>query len=141
MSPSDVSSLHVLEFPTFWLCPKNDEEILALIRERRGTNKEHRKHIREVSKKIKKCIRDRRKAETHKKLLEDLKGTKNIPNIKSAKKRTLIPKINNMKGEIITSRKGITDVFGEFCEIIYDYVGEDDERKETESEENTGKTH
>ena len=46
-----------------------------------------------------------------------------------------------MEGEIITSRKGIADVFGEFCEKIYDYDGEDDERKETECEENTGKTH
>ena len=46
---------------------KNDEEILALIRERRGTNKEDRKHIREVSKKIKKCIRDKKRAERQRK--------------------------------------------------------------------------
>ena len=47
-------------------------------------------------------------------ILEDFKGVKNIPGIKSAKKRVLITKIKNEKGEIITSRKGIADVFGEF---------------------------
>ena len=46
--------------------------------------------------------------------LEDFKGVKNIPGIKSAKKRVLITKIKNEKGEIITSRKGIANVFGEF---------------------------
>ena len=35
---------------------------------------------------------------------------KNIPGIKSAKKRVLITKIKNEKEEIITSRKGIANV-------------------------------
>ena len=48
------------------------------------------------------------------KILEDFKGIRNIPVIKSAKKRVLITKIKNEKGECITSRKGIADVFGEF---------------------------
>ena len=37
--------------------------------------------------------------------LEDFKGVKSIPRIKSAKKRVLITKMKNEKGEIITSRK------------------------------------
>ena len=47
-------------------------------------------------------------------ILEDFKGIRNITGIKSAKKRVLITKIKNEKGECITSRKGIADVFGEF---------------------------
>ena len=39
---------------------------------------------------------------------------KNIPGIKSPKKRVLTTKIKNEKGEIITSRTGIANVFGEF---------------------------
>ena len=45
--------------------------------------------------------------------LEDLKGVSNIPEIKSAKKKKLITKIKNERGEVITSRKGIANVFGE----------------------------
>ena len=47
-------------------------------------------------------------------ILEDFKGVKNIPGIKSAKKSVLIIKIKNEKGETITSRKGMANVFGEF---------------------------
>ena len=47
-------------------------------------------------------------------ILEDFKGVRNIPGIKSAKKKVRITKIKNEKGEIITSRKGIADVFGDF---------------------------
>ena len=45
-------------------------------------------------------------------------------------KRVLITKIKNEKGEIITSRKGIANVFGEFYKQIYD----DNEQEETEQE-------
>ena len=44
-------------------------------------------------------------------ILEDLKEVKNIPGVKSAKKRVLITKIK-------TSRKGIANVFGEFHKKI-----------------------
>ena len=47
-------------------------------------------------------------------ILEEFKGVRNIPGIKSAKKRVLITKIKNEKGECITSRKGIANVFGKF---------------------------
>ena len=42
----------------------------------------------------------------------------------------LITKITNEKGEIITSRKGVANVFGEFPKKIYD----DNEQEETEQE-------
>ena len=43
-------------------------------------------------------------------ILEDFKGVRNIPGIKSARKKVLITKIKNDTGESITSRKGIADV-------------------------------
>ena len=89
---------------------KEDVEIRRLIEERRHTPKEEKQRLKEVSKCIKKCIRDKKFARHPK---EDSK-VKNIPGIKSAKKRVLITKIKNEKGEIITSRKGIANVFGEF---------------------------
>ena len=52
-------------------------------------------------------------------ILEDFKGVSNIPGIKSAKKKVLIRKIKNERGEIITSRKGIANVFGEFYKKLY----------------------
>ena len=60
------------------------------------------------------------------KILEELKGTKNISNIKSAKKRILIPKVKNRKGEVIVTWKGIANVFAEFDTKLYE-DGEDEE--------------
>ena len=63
-------------------------------------------------------------------MLEDFKGVRNIPGIKSAKKKVLITKIKNEKGEVITSRKRIANVFGELYKKIYD----DNEQDESEQE-------
>ena len=63
-------------------------------------------------------------------ILEEFKGVRNIPGIKTAKKKVLITKIKNDKGECITSRKGIADVFGEFYKRLY----EDSERDDFEYE-------
>ena len=63
-------------------------------------------------------------------ILEEFKGVRNIPRIKTAKKRVLITKIKNEKGECITSRKGIADTFGEFYKRLY----EDSERDNSEHE-------
>ena len=49
-------------------------------------------------------------------ILEEFKGFRNIQRIKTAKKRVLITKIKNEKGECITSRKGIADAFGEILQ-------------------------
>ena len=64
---------------------------------------------------------------------EDFKGVSNIPGIKSAKKKVLITKIKNERGEIITSRKGIANVFREFYKKIYD----DNEQDEYGNESST----
>ena len=63
-------------------------------------------------------------------ILEEFKGVRNIPGIKTATKKVLITKIKNDKGECITSRKGIADVFGEFYKRLY----EDNERDDFEHE-------
>ena len=62
--------------------------------------------------------------------LEEFKGVRNIPGIKTAKKRVLVTKIKNEKGECITSRKRIADAFGEFYRRLY----EDKERDDSEHE-------
>ena len=59
-------------------------------------------------------------------ILKEFKGVRNIPGIKSAKKKVLITKIKNDKGECITSRKGIADVFGEFYKRLYEDNEKDD---------------
>ena len=70
-----------------------------------------------------KCIRDKKRFKRRQdiqRILEDLtKGVRNIPGIKSAKKKVLVTKIKNEKGEIITSRKGIANVCGEFDKTIF----------------------
>ena len=65
-------------------------------------------------------------------ILEEFKGVRNIPGIKTAKKKVLITKVKNDKGECITSRKGIADVFGEFYKRLY----EDNEKDDSEHEVN-----
>ena len=52
------------------------------------------------------------------------------PGIKSAKKRVLITKIKNEKGECITSRTGIAYVFGEFYKKRYENNGQDESEQE-----------
>ena len=52
--------------------------------------------------------------------LEDFKGVSNIPGIKSAEKKVLTTKIKNERAEIITSRKGTSNVFDEFYKKLYD---------------------
>ena len=63
-------------------------------------------------------------------IFEEFKGVRNIPGIKTAKKKVLITKIRNDRGECITSRKRIADVFGEFYKRLY----EDNERDDFEHE-------
>ena len=63
-------------------------------------------------------------------ILEEFKGVRNIPRIKTAKKRVLITKVKNKKGECITSRKGIADTFGEFYKRLYEDSGKDNSEHE-----------
>ena len=67
-------------------------------------------------------------------ILEEFKGVRSIPRIKTAKKRVLITKIKNKKGECITSRKGIADTFGEFYKRLYEDSGKDNSEHEKRDE-------
>ena len=85
-----------------------DAEILRLIEERRSTPREEKQRLKEVSKCIKKCIRDKKRMKRQQdiqRILEDFKGVRNIPGIKSAKKRVFITKIKK-------TRKGIASHLG-----------------------------
>ena len=73
--------------------------------------------MKELSKSNKKCIRDKKRVKRQQvvqKNLEDFKGVSNIPGIKSAEKKVLTTKVKHERGETITSRKGIANVFAEF---------------------------
>ena len=77
---------------------KKDEKIRALIQERETTAKHEKERIREISKEIKKYIRAHKRTkrqERIQKILEKVQGTRNIPNIKSVKRRILMPKVRN----------------------------------------------
>ena len=63
-------------------------------------------------------------------ILEEFKGVRNIPRIKTAKKRVLITKMKNKRGECSTSRKGIADTFGEFYKRLYEDSGKDNSEHE-----------
>ena len=112
-------------------CPDKDAEILRLIEERRSMSKEEKQRLKDLSKYIKNCIREKMKRQQDiERIFEEFKGVRNIPGIKTAKKRVLITKIKNEKGECITSRKGIADAFGDFYKRLY----EDRERDDSEHE-------
>ena len=71
---------------------------------------------------MKNCIREKKRVKRHhdiERILEEFKGVRTIPRVKTAKKRVPITKIKNTKGECITSRKGIADTFGEFYKRLY----------------------
>ena len=111
-----------------------DAEILRLIEERRSTPKEEKQRLKELSKSIKKYIREKKRMKRQQdiqRILEEFKGVRNIPGIKTAMKRVLIANIKNDKGECITSRKGIADAFGEFYKRLYEDKERDDSEHET----------
>ena len=98
--------------------------------ERRNTAKGEKHQLKELSKRIKnrqaKNTADSRRNQRHQ---------KSISCIKSARKRTFIPKVKNDTGESIISRKGTANVFGEFCSKLY---AETQIGKEVEESQNTG---
>ena len=60
--------------------------------------------------------------------------------IKSAKKKLLITKIKNERGEIITSRKGIANVFGEFYKNYTTTVSKTNMNEKSEKVDNESST-
>ena len=114
-------------------CVDKDAEILRLIEERRNMPKEEKQRLKDLSKNPKKRAREKKRMKRQQdieRILEEFKGVRNIPGIKSAKKRVLITRRKNEKGECITSRKDIADAFGEFYKRLY----EDSEKDNSEHE-------
>ena len=103
-------------------CVDKDAEILRLIEERRKMPKEERQRLKDLRKNKKMYQRKKRmkRQQDIERILEEFKDVRNIQRIKTAKKRVLITKIKNEKGECITSRKGIADTFGEFYKRLYE---------------------
>ena len=67
-------------------CVDKDVEILRLIEERRKMPKEERQRLKELSKEIKKCIKEKKGMKIHQdieRILEEFKGVRNIPRIKT----------------------------------------------------------
>ena len=60
-------------------------------------------------------------------IFEMFSGIKNISQIKPARTKTLITKMKNEKGETVTSRKEIDNVFGGFYSKLYDEEKDDNE--------------
>ena len=89
---------------------RKDAEIRRLIELRRSTPKEEKQRMKELSKSIIKCMRDK----------------------KRVKRQQVIQKnIKNESGEVITSRKGIANVFGEFYKKLYDDNEQDEHGNES----------
>ena len=87
---------------------------------KRSKGEKHK--LKELSKRIKKCIRERKRAKRQEKIqqtLEEIRGIKSFSCVKTERKSTLIPKVKNDTGETITYRKGIANVFGEFYSKLY----------------------
>ena len=82
----------------------------------RNQQKDQKIYIRENKK--------TKRQERIQKILEKVKGTKNIPSIKSTKKRILIPKVKDKEGENIKTRQGIAYVFAKFYEDLYEGEGD-----------------
>ena len=104
-------------------------EIRRLIEDIRNTPKEEKQRLKEVEQTQKMHQGQKMKRQQDiQRILGDFKGVRNIPGINSARSRVLNTKKKNEKGEVITSKKGITNVFGEYYKKPYD----DKEQEETE---------
>ena len=83
--------------------------------------KENKQQLKEVCKKIDKCIRDKKQIKKTRNISGSWKISKASRTYRASnlKRSTLIPKVKNGKRETITSRKGTANVFGEFYSKLY----------------------
>ena len=98
----------------------SDDEIKRLITEKRTIAREDKQERR--------CARGSKSAkrkEAIQQILEKFRGIKNTSQMKPARKKTLILKTKNEKGETVTFRKGIANVFGEFHNKLHDEERDD----------------
>ena len=117
-----------------------DAEILRLIEERRSTPKEENQRLIELSKCMKNASEKKRmkRQQDIQRILEDFKGVRNI--WESSQQRRNYSSQKNDKGECITSRKGIADVFGELCKRLYEDNEKDDSEHELDDDDNCSNT-
>ena len=81
-------------------CVDKDAEILRLIEERRSMPKEEKQRLKDLSKSLEKCIREKKRMKRKRdieRILEEFTGVRNIPRIKTAKQRVLITKKRTKK--------------------------------------------
>ena len=94
-----------------------DENIRRLIEERRNTARGEKQHLKEVSKQIRKCIRNKKRIKK-KRYDESLKSSEASKTYRR-RKRILIPIAKKDIGDTITSRKGISNDFAEFYSKLF----------------------
>ena len=85
-------------------CLDKDAEILRLVEERRSMPKEEKQRLKDLSKSIKNASEKKRmkRQQDIERILEEFKGVRNIPGIKTAKKRVFITKIKKTTKENVS---------------------------------------
>ena len=109
---------------------------------RKRTGKEDKERLKNISKKIKKHIRDKRGQKTRNatKSTSRIQGYQEHLERQIFEEKAIIPKIKDEKGETVTSRKRIANVFGKFSSKLFAEERQEDEDRESEEEETrTGK--
>ena len=101
----------------------SDDEIKRLIKEKRTIAREDKQQLKGSEQDDQEQVQKRKEAIQE--ILEKFRGIKNTSQIKPARKKTLILKTKNEKGETVTSRKGIANVFGEFHNKLHDEERDD----------------
>ena len=78
--------------------------------------------LKELSKRFKKCIRERKRTKRQEKtqqILEEFRGIKSTSCIKIWTEKNAHPESENDKGETMTYRKGAANVFGKFYSKLF----------------------
>ena len=119
--------------------PDKDAEILRLNEERRSTPNEEKQRLKGLSKCLKNASEEKewRDSRTFKESLKTSKVYEISRESNQQRRKVLITKNKNDKGESITSRRGIADLFGEFYKRLY----EDNEKDDSEHEVNDDGNH
>ena len=99
---------------------ERDAEIRRVVEERRNIVKREKHKLKDFSKRIKKCIREK-KSETSRKDTADSRRIQRHQKYIMHKfwKRTLTLEVKNDKGDTIISRKRIANVFGDFYSKLF----------------------
>ena len=89
---------------------RKDEEIRKFTEERRSTPKEEKQRLKELSKCIKKCIRDKKRVKIQQliqRILVDFKGVSNIPGVKFAMKTVPLQRLRMNEEKSLHHVKGL----------------------------------